>query len=81
METTNLFKLLSWYATEVYNMNQFPDEYNKWLYIMTGISIAITAMGLDLDQQLRYDIDVNGKISGYRNMNRITDEKLFDFDI
>lgn len=72
------FKLLSEYATMTYNENHFKEEKNKWFWIKCGLNHAFVHAGVDTDQKLRFDIDINKNYKGYQNMNKLTFVAYFE---
>lgn len=82
-KTSIEFLLLSEYATCEFNRLNCRDEIdpNKWLNIKSGIARAIELLKIDPDQKLRYAIDINGRIKGYQNMNKMTFKAYFNSDM
>jgi hypothetical protein len=77
MKNNDEFVLLSLYATAKFNSVNCEDK-QRFYANMNAVSMCISALGYDEDGNKRYDIDIIGNISGYRNFNRISDKVYFN---
>ena len=72
--TNEQYLILSWYATLLLEANTEKNYWQKWGIRTAGISANI-------DFQLFYDINIEGRIKGYQNMNRLSEIQIFDYNL
>jgi|688.fasta_scaffold347447_3 hypothetical protein len=73
------YNILSWYATITLSSYNESKDKDKIYWQLWGLHTAGTAIGIQWE--LFYDIDIHKRIKGYQNMNKLSEIKIFDYNL